>query len=129
MVISSKRYIKLVLIIFMSKLMRTRCLLVTGVQTCALPFYVVCDHLYTVHVNRLRPLLSLKYVPVYPKVEPHDMTAIFAIVEKVLALSSAASHAAVAAVATAAAMPAAPAKPLGPNTLTDRKSTRLNSSH
>src|SRR3546814_6245519 len=78
--------------------------------------YVVCDHLYTVHVNRLRPLLSLKYVPVYPKVEPHDMTAIFAIVEKVLALSSAASHAAVAAVATAAAMPAAPAKPLGPNT-------------
>ena len=83
--------------------------------------YVVCDHLYTVHVNRLRPLLSLKYVPVYPKVEPHDMTAIFAIVEKVLALSSAASHAAVAAVATAAAMPAAPAKPLGPNTLTLKK--------
>src|SRR3546814_12869768 len=26
--------------------------------------YVVCDHLYTVHVNRLRPLLSLHYVPV-----------------------------------------------------------------
>ncbi|MEG8023166.1 type II toxin-antitoxin system PemK/MazF family toxin [Sphingomonas aerolata] len=77
--------------------------------------YVVCDHLYTVHVNRLRPLLSLRYVPVYPKVEPHDMTAIFAIVEKVLALASASSHAAAAA---ALAPPAAPAKPLGPNTLT-----------
>ncbi|KQM54175.1 hypothetical protein ASE69_19035 [Sphingomonas sp. Leaf208] len=77
--------------------------------------YVVCDHLYTVHVNRLRPLLSLRYVPVYPKVEPHDMTAIFAIVEKVLALASASSHAAAAA---AVAPPAAPAKPLGPNTLT-----------
>jgi uncharacterized protein YifN (PemK superfamily) len=84
--------------------------------------YVVCDHLYTVHVNRLRPMLSLKYQVVFPKVEPHDMTAIFSIVEKVLALAAAPSHAAVAAAAAAAAAPpAAAAKPLGPNTLTLKK--------
>lgn len=78
--------------------------------------YVVCDHLYTVHVNRLRAVLSLKNYPVFPKVEPHDMKAIFAIVEKVLALASASSHAAVAAAALTT-----PPKPLGPNTLTLRK--------
>lgn len=80
--------------------------------------YVVCDHLYTVHVNRLRAVLSLKGYPVFPKVEANDMTAIFGIVEKVLALASASSHVAAAA---AAAAPAAPAKALGPNTLTLRK--------
>lgn len=79
--------------------------------------YVVCDHLYTVHVNRLRPLLSLKFHPVFPKVEPHDMTAIFAIVRNVLALAAAPAQAAVAPVP----QPAAPAKPLGPNTLTLKK--------
>jgi hypothetical protein len=46
------------------------------------------------------------------------MTAIFGIVEKVLALASASSHAAAAA---AVAPPAAPAKALGPNTLSLRK--------
>ncbi|WP_380871575.1 hypothetical protein ACFB49_25490 [Sphingomonas sp. DBB INV C78] len=80
--------------------------------------YVVCDHLYTVHVNRLRPVLSLKHLPVFPKVEPHDMIAIFGIVEKVLALSSAASHAAV---ATASPPPATHPKQPGPNTLTLKK--------
>ncbi|MXP44845.1 type II toxin-antitoxin system PemK/MazF family toxin [Allopontixanthobacter sediminis] len=77
--------------------------------------YVVCDHLYTVNVNRLRAILSLKGSPVFPKVEAHDMTAIFGIVEKVLVLASAPSHAAATA-ATAAS--ATPAKALGPNTLT-----------
>lgn len=80
--------------------------------------YVVCDHLYTVHVNRLRAVLSLKGHPVFPKVEAHDMAAIFGIVEKVLALASASSHAAAAA---AVATPAATAKALGPNTLTLKK--------
>ena len=81
--------------------------------------YVVCDHLYTVHINRLRAVLSLKNYPVFPKVEPHDMAAIFAIVQNVLALAAAPSQASVAA---AAATPAAPlAKPLGPNTLTLNK--------
>lgn len=83
--------------------------------------YVVCDHLYTVHVNRLRAVLSLKGYPIFPKVEPHDMVAIFGIVEKVLALASAASHTAAAGTAAATAAPAAPPKPLGPNTLTLKK--------
>lgn len=83
--------------------------------------YVVCDHLYTVHINRLRAVLSLKGYPVFPKVEPHDMTAIFAIVQNVLALAAAPAQAAVAAAAAAPAVPAAPAKPLGPNTLTLKK--------
>lgn len=86
--------------------------------------YVVCDHLYTVHINRLRPLLSLKFQPVFPKVEPHDMVTIFGIVEKVLALASAGSQAAVAAAAVAPPVPPAapePARALGPNTLTLKK--------
>lgn len=46
--------------------------------------YVVCDHLYTVNTNRLRPLVSARGRPVFPKVGSDDMNAIFQILEKVL---------------------------------------------
>lgn len=49
--------------------------------------FVVCDHLYTVNTNRLRPLVDAKGRPVFPKVGADDMKAIFQIVEQVLNLS------------------------------------------
>lgn len=49
--------------------------------------YVVCDHLYTVNTNRLRPVVDARGRPVFPKVSPDDMKAIFGILEKVLNLS------------------------------------------
>lgn len=84
--------------------------------------YVVCDHLYTVNTNRLRPLVH-NGKAIFPKVEPHDLAATFAIVQKVLVAAFAPAQAAIAA-ATAAPVqkpPAAPRKQLGPNTLTLRK--------
>lgn len=83
--------------------------------------YVVCDHLYTVNINRLRPLVY-NGKAIVPKVEPHDLTAIFTIVQNVLGSAFAAAQAAVAtAAAPIQATPAASSKPLGPNTLTLRK--------
>lgn len=49
--------------------------------------FVVCDHLYTMNTNRLRPLVDAKGQLVFPKVEAGDMKAIFQIVEKVLNMS------------------------------------------
>ncbi|NVK22678.1 MAG: type II toxin-antitoxin system PemK/MazF family toxin [Kangiellaceae bacterium] len=46
--------------------------------------YVVCDHLYTVNTNRLRPLVNSRGKTVFPKVGTDDMTAIFGLLEKVL---------------------------------------------
>ncbi len=83
--------------------------------------YVVCDHLYTVNINRLRPLVH-NGKAVFPKVEPHDLTAIFAVVQKVLGAAFGPAQTAVAAGATPVQVPpAVPAKALGPNTLTLRK--------
>lgn len=49
--------------------------------------FVVCDHLYTVNTNRLRPLVDAKGRLVFPRVEASDMQTIFKILEKVLNLS------------------------------------------
>ena len=80
--------------------------------------YVVCDHLYTVNINRFRPLVH-KGKAIYPKVEPDDLTAIFAIVQKVLGAAFNPAQAVLTAGTPAlATTAAAPAKPLGPKTLT-----------
>lgn len=86
--------------------------------------YVVCDHFYTVNINRLRPLVH-KGQAIYPKVEPHDLTAIFAVVQTVLGTAFAPAQAAVAAAAAApsSAAPAVAPKPLGPRTLTLKKTS------
>jgi uncharacterized protein YifN (PemK superfamily) len=81
--------------------------------------YVVCDHFYTVHINRLRPVLSLRGQPIFPKVEPDDLTAIFAIIQAVLGAAFTPAQP-TKAVAPDAPPEAAP-KPLGPKTLTLRK--------
>lgn len=77
--------------------------------------FVVCDHIYTVNINRLRPVLSLKGQPVFPKVEQKDMEAIFTILKSVLSAAFSTSS-----VPTAPPDLASTAKPLGPNTLTLR---------
>lgn len=46
--------------------------------------HAVCDHLYTVNNNRLRPLVSSTGKLVFAKVKPEDMAEIFAVMEKVL---------------------------------------------
>ncbi|WP_298922400.1 type II toxin-antitoxin system PemK/MazF family toxin [uncultured Roseobacter sp.] len=74
--------------------------------------HVVCDHLYTVNTNRLRPLIW-QGKPYFPRAYPEDMTAIFGILEKVLNASFTAIEARQAVAATELA-----AKPVGPNTLT-----------
>lgn len=30
--------------------------------------YVICDHMYTVHIMRMRPLLSITGLPIFPKI-------------------------------------------------------------
>lgn len=78
--------------------------------------YVVCDHLYTVNINRLRPLLSHKGTPVFPKVEVSDLQAIFEVIRTVLSTAFAPAP------SVNSQQPAlAETKPLGPNTLTVRK--------
>ena len=46
--------------------------------------YVVCDHLYTVNTNRLRPMVTSTNRIVFPRVVAKDMEAVFQILEKVL---------------------------------------------
>ncbi len=46
--------------------------------------FAVCDHLYTVNVCRLRPILSLKGGPIYPRVLEEDFEAIKGLVTKAL---------------------------------------------
>ena len=83
--------------------------------------YVVCDHLYTVNINRLRPLVH-KGNAIFPKVEPQDLIAIFKVVQTVLGAAFAPAQTAMASAAThPVAHPAVPPKPPGPNTLTLRK--------
>lgn len=77
--------------------------------------YVVCDHLYTVHVNRLRPLIW-KGNAYYPRVTQADLDAIFGIVRKVLNLG--ADDGIQAAGAEISVSPSSSARPIGPNTLT-----------
>lgn len=77
--------------------------------------YVVCDHLYTININRFRPLVH-RGKAIYPKVEPHDMAAIFEVVRTVLGTAFGSAQPIVAAETLAPV--AAPAKPLGPKTLT-----------
>ena len=38
--------------------------------------HVVCDHLYTVHVNRLRPIIAKHNQPIYPKISALDLKII-----------------------------------------------------
>lgn len=75
--------------------------------------FVVCDHIYTVHINRLRPLLSARGQPVFPKVAKQDMDAIFTILRSVLNAAFTTPQASTAAPAVTSAT-----KPLGPRTLT-----------
>lgn len=81
--------------------------------------FVVCDHIYTVNINRLRPVLSQRGQPVFPRVGQQDMEAIFTILKSVLdaAFSTPLEP-------TAAPALAPTSKPLGPNTLTLRPKHR-----
>ncbi|WP_395612763.1 type II toxin-antitoxin system PemK/MazF family toxin [Allosphingosinicella sp.] len=78
--------------------------------------YVVCDHIYTVNINRLRPLVW-EGKAIYPRVEQHDMDAIFGVLKQVLAGAFAPPPPAPA----VAPVPARPARKAGPNTLSLRK--------
>lgn len=84
--------------------------------------YVVCDHFYTVNINRLRPILSLKGQPVYPKIEPHDLNAIFGVIQTVLgtAFAPAQNPAPANNAAKSDLLPVAKPRATGPNTLTLR---------
>ena len=71
--------------------------------------WAICDHLYTVHLGRLRPLKDRYGNITYPKAESADMQAIFAAIRvalhQVFALPAEVSS-------------PASIRPLGPNTLT-----------
>ena len=47
--------------------------------------FAVCDHFYTVHVNRLRPFRTPRGSVVYPRVSPGDLKAISKAVQAALA--------------------------------------------
>jgi uncharacterized protein YifN (PemK superfamily) len=40
--------------------------------------HAICDHIYTVHVHRLRPVLTAKGQPIFSKIDPDDLEAIHA---------------------------------------------------
>ena len=40
--------------------------------------WAICDHLYTVHIARLRPFKNRHGINAYPKVDRADMEQIFA---------------------------------------------------
>lgn len=44
--------------------------------------YVVCDHMYTVHVYRMRPLLTVKRTPTFPRVDQEEFNKICEKVKK-----------------------------------------------
>lgn len=44
--------------------------------------YVVCDHMYTVHMIRMRPLLTIQGNPTFPKVGQEDFNEICQKVKK-----------------------------------------------
>ena len=46
--------------------------------------HVVCDHLYTVHVNRLRPIIAKHNRPIYPKISAHDLQIIVSKIQSAL---------------------------------------------
>ena len=46
--------------------------------------WAVCDHLYTIHTARLRPVTDRHHRPTYPKVDPPDLRAVFAAIRKAL---------------------------------------------
>ena len=46
--------------------------------------YVICDHLYTVNICRLRPILDGKGKPLYPRVDEVDFAAVCGLVRLVL---------------------------------------------
>lgn len=46
--------------------------------------YVICDHLYTVNICRLRPILDLRGKPIYPRVDREDFEAICGLVRLAL---------------------------------------------
>jgi uncharacterized protein YifN (PemK superfamily) len=50
--------------------------------------HAICDHLYTVHANRLRPVLNLKGRPMFGRIEREDLTAIMEKVRNVLAFKT-----------------------------------------
>jgi uncharacterized protein YifN (PemK superfamily) len=49
-----------------------------------LTVYAVCDHIYTINTNRLRPMINHSGKPVFPYVDKKDMQNIFKIMESVL---------------------------------------------
>lgn len=46
--------------------------------------YVICNHLYTVNICRLRPILDPKGRPIYPRVEQADFEGICELIRKAL---------------------------------------------
>jgi uncharacterized protein YifN (PemK superfamily) len=46
--------------------------------------YVICDHLYTVNICRLRPILDVKGKAVFPRVEQEDFEAICGLIRNAL---------------------------------------------
>lgn len=48
--------------------------------------HAVCDHVYTVHVNRLRPVLTLRGQPIFSKIDPRDLMGILTKVYSALGL-------------------------------------------
>jgi mRNA interferase MazF len=51
----------------------------------SLTTWAVCDHLYTIHLARLRPF-SNKWTKVYPRVDSADLTAIFQAIKNAMPL-------------------------------------------
>jgi uncharacterized protein YifN (PemK superfamily) len=49
---------------------------------------VVCDHLYTVHINRLRPIIAKHNRPIFPKVSALDLDVIRSKIQTALNLRS-----------------------------------------
>lgn len=80
--------------------------------------WAVCDHLYTVHIARLRPAKDRYGGPVYPKVTPEDLQGIFAAVRSALHRVFEPPPPAQPPSSDDAPSRPAPSRPPGPNTLT-----------
>jgi len=73
--------------------------------------HAICNHLYTVHVNRLRPILTAAGTPVFGKIDPGDLEAILTKVRNALSYAPLPKEAPQMTIETVK-------RPLGPNTLT-----------
>ncbi len=80
--------------------------------------FAICDHLYTVNICRLRPILNKRGQPIYPRVPADDLQAIFVRIGSVMPqiVNTATGEPVTPAPAsTGVAMP--PVRAKGPNTL------------